>query len=99
MNVDQVWYFTYGSNLNMNQMRERVGEWIDLKRAIAKGYRLVFNVRSRRWGGLAANIMKSENPDDRVYGAIYRITKEQINQMTKCEGTEPQDINVESDSS
>lgn len=32
----------------------RVGEGAVCMRAVAKGYELVFNVQSRRWGGLAA---------------------------------------------
>jgi hypothetical protein len=57
------WYFAYGSNLNMGQMMTRVGEWIVCRRAVAKGYKLVFNFQSRRWGGCAANLIKTEYED------------------------------------
>lgn len=93
-----MWYFSYGSNLKMEQIRERIGEWSASKRATLIGYRLVFNVSSPRWGGLAANVLQTDNNNDKVYGAIYNITTEQLDKMTKYEGCQPQDITVESNS-
>ena len=75
MDASNNWYFAYGSNLNTGQMITRVGDWTVCKRAVAEGYKLVFNIQSRRWGGLAANLVRTNNIDDRVYGAIYRIPK------------------------
>ena len=64
MDTSSVWYFAYGSNLNMGQMMARVGEWTASKRAVVKEYKLVFNVESKRWGGLAANLVKTGNTAD-----------------------------------
>jgi cation transport regulator ChaC len=97
MEASDVWYFAYGSNLNIGQMMTRVGEWTVSKRAVAKGYKLVFNVQSKRWGGLAANLVRTDNIDDRVYGAIYLILKEKLNVLTRYEGPKPTDILVEAD--
>lgn len=96
MDENEVWYFAYGSNLNKNQMRERIGEWRASERAVVKEHKLVFNVKSSRWGGLAANLIKTQNAKDRVYGAVYRIQKEQLDKMTQFESTSPRDISVES---
>ena len=97
MEASDTWYFAYGSNLNMGQMMTRVGEWIVSKRAVAKGYKLVFNVQSRRWGGRAANLVRTGNIDDSVEGAIYRITKEKLDVLTQYEGRTPAGIPVEAD--
>lgn len=97
MNHSNTWYFAYGSNLNTGQMTTRIGEWTGSKRAVAKGYKLAFNVQSRRWGGLAANLVRTNNADDRVYGAIYRIRKQKLDVFTRYEGAEPTDVEVEAD--
>ncbi|MCK4388222.1 MAG: gamma-glutamylcyclotransferase [Dehalococcoidia bacterium] len=97
MSDKEVWYFAYGSNLNIGQMVNRVGEWAVSKRAVIKGYKLVFNVQSKRWGGLAANVVRTGNTDDKVYGAVYRILKEKLDVLTHYEGVEPRDTLVEAD--
>ncbi len=75
----------------------RVGEWTVSKRAVIKGYRLVFNVQSERWGGLAANVVRTDNTDDKVYGAVYRILKEKLDVLTQYEHVGPRDTLVEAD--
>jgi len=97
MDASNTWYFAYGSNLNTGQMMTRVGEWTVCKTAVAKEYKLVFNVQSRRWGGLAANLIRTNNVDDRVYGAIYRILNEKLDVLTQYEGVEPTDILIDAD--
>jgi hypothetical protein len=90
-------YFAYGSNLNIFQMMKRVGEWTTSKRAYLEGYKLVFNVKSTRWDGFAANIQKTGNNQDRVYGVVYFLKKSKIDVMTNYEGVKPvrMDINLE----
>jgi hypothetical protein len=97
MNDTNIWYFAYGSNLNMGQMMTRIGEWLACKKAVAKGYRLAFNVQSKRWGGLAANVVRTNNLDDIVHGVIYRIPREKLAVLTMYEGVEPTDIEIEAD--
>lgn len=79
-------YFAYGSNLNIFQMMKRVGEWTTSKRAYLEGYKLVFNVKSSRWDGFAANIQHTGNNHDRVYGVVYFLREEKIDIMTAYEG-------------
>lgn len=92
-----VWYFGYGSNLNMGQMMVRVGEWKKSAKAALKGYRLLFNVNSPRWGGKAANVKNSGNHQDLVYGAIYLISKSKLSVLTDYENEKPQEVEVESE--
>lgn len=84
--MSEKYYFAYGSNLNIFQMMKRVGEWKTSERAYLEGYRLVFNVESSRWGGSAANIRKTGNSQDKVYGVVYLLTKQKIAVMTSYEG-------------
>jgi sulfite reductase (NADPH) flavoprotein alpha-component len=97
MAEDEVWYFAYGSNLNIGQMMNRVGEWIVSKRAVLKGYELKFNVPSPKWGGLTANVVKKDNPNAKVYGALYRISRKKLDVLSTYERTKPTDICVEAD--
>lgn len=78
-----IWYFAYGSNLDISQMRDRVGDWRDSQRAHLRGWKLTFNVSSSRWKGKAANIIETHNPKDIVYGAIYQITETQLKKLTE----------------
>jgi len=97
MTKNDVWYFGYGSNLNMGQMMVRVGEWKKSVKAALKGYRLLFNVKSPRWGGMAANVENSRNHQDLVYGAIYLISKSKLSVLTNYENEKPQEVKVESE--
>ena len=84
--MSKVYYFAYGSNLDPSQMKDRVGEWISSERVRAEGYKLVFNVKSGRWGGWAANLKKTDFIDDKSYGVVYGISNQQLIKMTGYEG-------------
>jgi len=94
-NCNEVWYFAYGSNLYIPPMFARVGEWKTSKKALLKGWRLIFNVDSKRWGGGAANITKTNHENDIVYGAIYLLSHQKLEVLTKYEGVCPRDVKVE----
>ena len=97
MQQDMVWYFAYGSNLSIPQMLGRVGEWQTSRKAILKGWKLIFNVDSKRWGKGAANIVETEDPNDIVYGGIYLIKKEKLCVLSTYEGVLPKDVTVNSE--
>src|SRR5207245_11599794 len=71
-------YFAYGSALS----KRHIGEWaaehgVDARLfargmpAILHGYRLVFDVESRFWGGRVANL--AEDKDAAVHGVLFEI--------------------------
>src|SRR3954463_856025 len=71
-------YFAYGSALS----RRHIGEWaaehgVDARLfargapAVLRGYRLVFDVESRFWGGRGANL--TEDKDSTVHGVLFEI--------------------------
>lgn len=92
---NKVWYFAYGSNLNVDQMKARVGEWHLSKRALARNCRLTFNVFSTRWQGYTANLVQTDRFEDIVYGVVYLLTEEQFQTLTRHEGVAPITIRVE----
>ena len=92
---NRIWYFAYGSNLNVDQMRERVGEWRLSKRALARNYTLVFNHYSKKWKGYTANLSETGKYEDVVYGVVYHIDEEQLMKLGTYEGTPPLDMRVE----
>lgn len=79
-----VWYFAYGSNLNKQQMKRRVGKLKDSTRAVLRDHRVVFDTYSQTWRGGVADIV--ESPGDAVYGAAYLLTEEQVKELDKYEG-------------
>jgi cation transport regulator ChaC len=71
-------YFAYGSALSTRH----IGEWaaehgVDARLfargtpAVLRGYRLVFDVESRFWGGRVANL--AEDKDGEVHGVLFEI--------------------------
>lgn len=90
-----VWYFAYGSNLNVEQMKERVGEWKLSKRALVRNYRLVFNHHSKKWQGYTANLLPTGRFEDVVYGVVYHLTLEQLGKLQAHEGVAPTEALVE----
>jgi gamma-glutamylcyclotransferase len=71
-------YFAYGSALS----KRHIGEWaaehgVDPRLfargapAVLRGYRLVFDVESRFWGGRVANL--AEDKDAAVHGVLFEI--------------------------
>lgn len=94
--MNEVAYFAYGSNLDISQMKKRVGEWIASERVYVTGYKRVYNVWSgKNWKGWAANLKKTGVSSDKVCGVVYIITDEQLNKLTaKYEHKEPTLISV-----
>jgi len=75
-------------------MANRVGEWITSGRSYVKGYELVFNHASTRWGGHTANLRKTGVATDIVYGAVYKLNKTKLDVLSEYEGKSPTPIDV-----
>jgi gamma-glutamylcyclotransferase (GGCT)/AIG2-like uncharacterized protein YtfP len=73
-------YFGYGSNMNPEVMKKRIGEWKSVKRAVLKGYKFVFMPRP---GIVIPVIVPSKG--DRVLGAVYMLTEDQLKEVDKYE--------------
>jgi len=84
-------YFAYGSALS----KRHIGEWaaehgVDARLfargmpAILHGYRLVFDVESRFWGGRVANL--AEDKDAAVHGVVFEIPPPAKDAVLRKEG-------------
>jgi len=77
-------YFAYGSNMNLEQMKCRCPDSKLLGVAILKGYRFVYDGYSSYRKGAVANIV--ESPDEVVYGALYEISDSDEENLDRYEG-------------
>ena len=100
-------YFAYGSALS----RRHIGEWaaehgVDARLfargapAVLRGYRLVFDVESRFWGGRVANL--AEDKGGVVHGVLFEIPPPAREAVLRKEGvatglSEELDVRVEID--
>lgn len=87
-----VWYFAYGSNMNVAQLLTRIGAYIEKVPMKLEGYQLTFSKRAvmrqttnktRQRAGFA-NVEKC--PGSVVHGVGYLIRYEQLLQMDRFEG-------------
>ena len=78
-----IWYFAYGSNLNHQRFRSRVGDWQESRQAILHGYELRFSGEVESEGGGGAIIQPAVG--GQVFGGVYRITAAQIEAMDAVE--------------
>jgi hypothetical protein len=88
----QLWYFAYGSNLDPDRFRDRVGEWSEHQQAILRDHELRFSGEVSSEGGGGAIIQGA--PGKVVYGGVYRITPEQIALMDERELGSEMDPNL-----
>src|SRR5258708_27300916 len=84
-------YFAYGSALS----RRHIGEWAaehgaDARLfargapAVLRGYKLVFDVESRFWGGRVADLL--EEKDSAVHGVLFEIPPPAKDAIPRKEG-------------
>jgi len=79
-------YFAYGSNLSLEQMRERIGSKPKvISGAYLENHRLGFTLYSKlTWKGGVADIVPEVG--SKVWGAIYKLTEEQLEKIDHYEG-------------
>ena len=77
-------YFSYGSNLDPDQMRRRCSSSQTVGAAVLRGYRLTFPRRSQRWGGGVAGVEPDEGSV--VHGAVYRLSEIDLKRLDGFEG-------------
>lgn len=77
--------FAYGSNMNINRLRNRVPSATKLTNAFITGYFLTCNKVSTD-GSAKANIIKSDNLEDEVWGVIFEIADNEKEHLDRAEG-------------
>lgn len=79
-------YFAYGSNMPRALIEERVGPCKRIGVAYITGYALRFHKESYIDHTGKCDAYCTGDPTDRVWGAIYRLTQDQITEMDELEG-------------
>jgi gamma-glutamylcyclotransferase len=83
--TDRVWYFAYGSNMNLQRMMDRSAYFTQRKRGILHGHRLVFNKISGTYPGHGvANVVAERGYD--VVGVLYEVDRPGIEALDGHEG-------------
>lgn len=81
-----MFYFAYGSNMNLDQMRERRVSYENSRRALLRDYKLGFTKTSKRYNAGVADIIESKG--NFVEGVLYEVTEEGMANLDKFEGIE-----------
>lgn len=76
-------YFAYGSNLNIQRIRQRIGRTPNARRVELAGYQLLFNKRGSETQSFA-NITDEKN--GRVLGVIYECSESELKDLDRHEG-------------
>jgi gamma-glutamylcyclotransferase (GGCT)/AIG2-like uncharacterized protein YtfP len=79
-----MFYFAYGSNLSIDQMKTRAPDSKPLEVGCLKGYRLDFTRHSSGWNGGVADVVL--DPNHEVWGLIYEISADDLYCLDDYEG-------------
>ena len=79
-----MYYFAYGSNMDIEQMKKRRCTFTSRELGILEGYSLIFNKASKNIGEGYANIIPKNNSI--VYGAIYEVSEDSLRNLDIFEG-------------
>ena len=77
-------YFGYGSNMPRARIEGRLGPCERLGAASLSGWRLAFHKRSADGSG-KCDAVRTRHPDDRLWGALDRLTEEQMVELDRHE--------------
>ena len=80
---NDLWYFAYGSNLDLERKQRRTGAIRESHLATLSGYRLAFNKKGSN-GDVYANLFA--DPTEETLGVIYRCTSETLDTLDHHEG-------------
>jgi cation transport regulator ChaC len=80
---NDLWYFAYGSNMDLARKQGRTGAIRESHLATLSGYRLAFNKMGSD-GVVYANLFA--DPTEETLGVIYRCTSETLNTLDGYEG-------------
>ena len=79
-------YLAYGSNLHPVRMLHRIPD-AQLEALVRlDGYQVRFHKRGQDGSG-KCNILRTERPEDRVFGAVYSLYEDQILRLDEFEGS------------
>ncbi|OAT80321.1 gamma-glutamylcyclotransferase family protein [Desulfotomaculum copahuensis] len=81
---ENLWYFAYGSNIDAERIKERIGFLPDRIPGTLGNWHLEFNKTSKKTGEGFANIVPC--PGEIVEGVLYAVTEEELQKLDCYEG-------------
>jgi gamma-glutamylcyclotransferase (GGCT)/AIG2-like uncharacterized protein YtfP len=82
--MDVNYYFAYGSNMLLSQMKERCPDSKFVGRAYILGYKFVYDGYSKSRNCAVANIVEVDNSI--VLGGLYKISEKDLKSLDRFEG-------------
>ena len=79
-----MYYFAYGSNLDVSQMKERCPDARPVGTALLRDHALAFGGHSPNWEGAPATVVPEE--DSHVPGLVYELSYDEIRILDYYEG-------------
>ncbi|MFB6373167.1 MAG: gamma-glutamylcyclotransferase family protein [Bradymonadaceae bacterium] len=79
-----MYYFAYGSNLDVSQMTDRCPEAEPVGTALLRDHTLAFGGHSPNWEGAPATVVPDEEAD--VPGLVYEVSYDEIRVLDHYEG-------------
>jgi gamma-glutamylcyclotransferase len=83
-NYNDIYYFAYGSNMDINRLYKRIKRCVNGSNAILLNYKLIFNKKTSSNDYAYANIEFSTG--NKVYGKLYKLTVNEMKLIDKDEG-------------
>lgn len=80
------YFFAYGARMNPATMHGDTPNAVAMGAARLDGYRLVFNVPSRSWGGGAANAVPA--PGGHLWGVLWEVGEADLQALNSFRGDE-----------
>jgi hypothetical protein len=80
-------YFAYGARMSTSEMMKVSMQARALGAARLDGYRLEFNVRSRQFGGGAANAIA--DPEGCIWGVLWDVPDDELEALGSYRGDDP----------
>ena len=78
------YYFAYGSNLDVEQMKIRCPDSELVGESVLNGYKLAFTAESKMWGGGVADIVVNNGSE--VWGVLYKVSDNDLTNLDRYEG-------------
>jgi dolichol-phosphate mannosyltransferase len=88
--MNTVWYFAYGSNLDPERFRSRIGPWRERRAASLPGHRVRFSGEVSAEGGGGAVLVREEGAT--APGALFLIDQAQLEAMDAVELDPSRDV-------
>lgn len=82
---DRIFYFAYGSNMAIERIRSRISSANLMCVAVLDRHRLKFHKPSKDGSG-KCDAAYTGNPKDKIFGALYSIQSNQLQELDRYEG-------------